>query len=407
MTSLLKKLERRQRQHTRMLARVERTAARLDRRKLKLAALESRMADLERRIAGGGRGTSGVAAPGARRAQLIFNPASGRDAGHNAARLKEIVACLATHGIEASIGLKTSGRAARELARDAVRAGTPLVIVAAGDGTIGDVASELLGKPTVLGIVPIGTMNNVARSLGIPLEIDAACGLIATGTTRHIDAGRVRTNQSDHDECFLECAGLGLSAIGALAGQSYMKGRWRLLPKAVRRFFEARLGHMRIELDGVAVEASTRIVTVSNAPLMGQNMLAAPGALMDDGLLDVSIYDQMGDAALVRHFRTASKHETDDLAIRRARHIVITADEPVMTNSDMDLAPARHVVEIECLPAALTMIVGNGIALSVPVASAPPAPVFAEEPTATASAPANGTTTPATAPEAAPIPARV
>jgi diacylglycerol kinase (ATP) len=382
MTTQLKTLKRQQRKHASMLTKVEKASTRLDRRKAKLHILESAIAELERRLADprSRRSATGEVGQGVRRAVLIFNPASGRDESNNATRLSQIVRSLRAHGIEATIGLKTSGKAARTLASDAVRDKCPLVIVAAGDGTIGDVASQLVGTSTVLGLVPIGTMNNVARSLGIPLDIDDACGLIAMGTTRHIDLGRVHTNLSAHDEYFLECAGVGLSAIGAMAGQEFEKRRWRGLPRALKRFFQAKLGKMRIELDGTVIEASTRIVTVCNAPLMGNNMLAAPEAKMDDGYLDVSVYDGMGDAALVSHFMAASSHTPDGLKIYRARRMRITSQEEVLANVDMNISSERSVVEIEVVPAALTMIVGNGIGLTIPVASAPAAPTYATDP---------------------------
>ena len=397
MPTLLKTLERKQRKHVELLAKVEKAAARLDRRKLKLTALESAIADLEGRVAGPRkrRGAKGEAVQVIRRAQLIFNPASGRDEEDNAMRLSRIVSSLRAHGIEAAIGLKTSGKAARALARDAARNGLPLVIVAAGDGTIGDIASELIGTSTVLGIVPIGTMNNVARSLGVPLEIDDACALIGMGTTRHIDVGRVHTNLAPRDEYFLECAGVGLSAIGALAGQAFEKRHWGALPKALRRFFEARLGTVKIELDGTVIEASTRIVTVSNAPLMGNNMLTAPEAKMDDGYLDVSVYDGMGDAALVKHFLAASSNTPDDLRVYRARRVCITTEAAVLANSDMKIAPERSVVEIEVVPAAISVIVGNGIGLTIPVESAPSAPTFAHDPPGDNGTVADETTAPA------------
>jgi YegS/Rv2252/BmrU family lipid kinase len=382
MATLLKSLKRKQRKHVELLAKVEKASATLDRRKLKLSALESVIADMERRIAEPRtrRSATGEVGQGVRRAQLIFNPASGRDESNNALRLSQIVRSLRAHGIEAAIGLKTSGKAARTLARDAARDGCPLVVVAAGDGTIEDVASQLVGTSTVLGLVPIGTMNNLARSLGVPLDIDAACALIGMGTTRHIDLGRVRTGQSAHDEYFLECAGVGLSAIAALAGQAVEKRRWRLLPRALTRFFQAKPGAMRIEIDGTVIEASTRIVTVCNAPIMGNNMLAAPDAKMDDGFLDVSIYDGMGDAALVAHFLAATSHAPDGLKNYRARRLRITTETPVPSNAGMSIAPELDSIEIEIVPGALSMIVGNGIGLTVPVTSAPSAPAFAPDP---------------------------
>jgi diacylglycerol kinase (ATP) len=387
--SLSKSLQRKQRKHETLLAKVEKSTARLERHKARLQTLEGRIADLERRVAeprkqGSGRGDGGL-----KRAQLIFNPTSGRDEENNAKRLAQIVSSLAAHGIVADIGLKTSGKTARALASKAVRSGRPLVVVAAGDGTIGDVASQLIGSSTVLGIVPIGTMNNLARSLGVPLDIDDACALIAMGTKRHIDVGRVVSDANPEPEYFLECAGVGLSAIAAAAGQAFEKRRWRVIPRALRKFFEAKLGAVRIELDGTIVEASTRIVTVSNAPLMGNNMLAAPDAKMDDGMLDVHIYDGMGDAALVKHFMAASSGLPDELKTYRARRIKITAGEPMLSNSDMSITRPQHVVEIEIMPKALSMIVGNGIGLTLPVESAPSAPTFAIDPPHT-----NGTPTP-------------
>ena len=381
--ALFKSLRRKQRRHETLLGKVEKAAARLERRKAKFQDLEASIADLERRLSEPRKANLGqhAASDGSlKHARLIFNPSSGRDDENNAVRLAHVVSSLRAHGIEAHVSLKTSGHAARELARKAVRNGHPLVVVAAGDGTIAEVAAQLIGSSTVLGIVPIGTMNNLARSLGVPLDIDDACALIGMGTTRNIDVGRVITDGNSQAEYFMECAGVGLSAIAALAGQTFEKRRWRLLPRALRRFFESKPGKIIVEMDDTVVEASTRLVTVSNAPLMGNNMLAAPEAKMDDGLLDVQIYDGMGDAALVEHFMSASSGSPGPVKTYRVRHVRITAEEPVLTNSDMNITRERHVVEIEVVPKALSMIVGNGIGLTVPVTSAPLAPTFAARP---------------------------
>jgi diacylglycerol kinase (ATP) len=372
-----------QRKRGRLLERVEASAARLEQRKARFAALEADIAGLETRLSEPRKRRSGKPAGNAhalKPARLIFNPGSGRDDEDNVARLARVVSSLRTHGVEARVGLKTSGGAARELARRAVEDGDALVVVAGGDGTIADVASQLVGSSTVLGIVPTGTMNNVARSLGIPLGIDDACALIGMGTTRHIDLGRVTSNGDANAEYFMECAGVGLSAIAALAGQTFAKRHWRMVPRALRKFFESKPGQMLIEMDGTRIEASTRMVTVSNAPLMGNKMLAVPGAKMDDGLLDVQIYNGMDDAALVKHFMAASSRAPDTLQTYRVRRVRIIADEPVLSNSDMKMTREQRVIEMEVVPKALSVIVGNGIGLSVPVESAPSAPTFADDP---------------------------
>jgi diacylglycerol kinase family enzyme len=156
-----------------------------------------------------------------------------------------------------------------------------------------------------------------------------------------------------------------------------------VIPRALRKFFEAKPGAMKVEMDGKVVKATTQIITVSNAPLMGTRMLTVPGAKMDDGLLDVQVYDGMGDAALVKHFKAVSSGSPGAVKTYRVRQIRITADEAVLTNSDMNILPEQHVIEMEVVPAALSVIVGNGIALSVPVESAPEAPTFADDPPVT------------------------
>ncbi len=363
-------LERQQRQHARLLARVEKTTAQLERRTAKLHAVEARLAELQQRVANP-RARSPRRRASDRDVQLVFNPMSGRDSSNNAMRLAHVVSALRAHRLEPGIGVRTPETSARDLARRAKADAVGLVIVAGGDGTIEDVAGELVGTGIALGIVPLGTMNNIARSLGVPLDIDEACALIAMGARRHIDVGRVSTLGEPHADHFLECAGLGLSAFAAFAGEGLEKHRWHLLPRIVQKFFESKPGAVQIGVDDVILEAHTRIVTVSNAPLSGNNMLVAPGAKMDDGLLDVVVYDGMGDAALMKHFVAAGNHGAERLPTHRARTIRITTQEPLPINSDTEVMAKRRSLRIDVVPGSLTVIAGNGIGLTVPVEATP------------------------------------
>jgi YegS/Rv2252/BmrU family lipid kinase len=360
-----------QRKHEELLRAVEGATARLEGRKAKLRKLEAFIARLERHLAAPHEQPV-LSEQGLTHAQLIFNPSSGTDDGDSATRLAEIVAALRRHGIGAHIGIKTSGKSARAMARDAVRSGWPLVVVASGDGTIEEVASQLVGSATVLGIVPNGTMNNLARSLGIPLDIENACALIGMGTVRHIDVGRVSSGDSAKGHYFLECGGIGLGALATLAGEALQKKRWRLFSKVLGRAFTATLENIRVEMDDMTLEPSTAIVTVSNAPLMGHNLLVAPEARMDDGLLDVAVYDGMGTGELIKHLKTMSDGKVERVPIYRTRRVSITCEAGLPANADdKALESERRRIEIEVLPGALSVIVGNGFALTVPVESAP------------------------------------
>ncbi len=378
----VRKLKRAQEKHSVLLAKVEKARVKLEKRKRKLHALETKIAHLERATAEPQKKRLGQAAAkddNLRRARLIFNPVSGNEGTDNSKRLVEIVSRLREHGILAGIGLKTSGKAARDLAKEAVDNGEDLVIVAGGDGTVEEVASQLIGSKTTLGVLPTGTMNNLARSLGIPLDIEDACSLIGMGITRQIDTGRVVSNEKPSVEYFLESAGVGLSAIAIPTGHALEKGRWGALPTALKKVFDSKPAPIHVELDDrEPINVYAQIVTVSNAPMMGKNILLAPDAKMDDGYLDVAIYDEMTKTDLIQYFVAASngqRAENSKVKFYRARRVRLSANQELDANSDKDIIPGKRVLEIEVVPQALSMIVGKGTALSLPVeavASVPP-----------------------------------
>lgn len=309
-----------------------------------------------------------------RSALLIYKPKDTGD-GKDDQQLTKIVGALRAHGIRARVGLKTSGKAARALARGAADNGEELVIVAAGDGTIEEVASQLVGSNTALAVIPTGTMNNLARSLGIPLDIDEACALIGMGVTRKIDLGHVIANEKPDVEYFMETAGLGLSAIALPAGQAAKKGEWAGIPKALRNLFGMKPTPLLVEMDDQpAVLAHSQLVTVSNAPLLGMNFRVAPDAKMDDGWLDVGIFDEMSKSDVLGYFvKSANGKPPDDPHIKRfrARHVRIRSGDPEPVVSDKDRIPEQRFIEIEVMPRALSMVVGNGMGLTLPVQAVP------------------------------------
>lgn len=406
--ALLKRLKARQALHARLLSKVEKAKKKLDKRSKKLLALEAEIASLEQQSKRPDAHRLGQAAAGdegLRRVRLIYNPRAGSNG--DGVPLEDIVGCLRTHGIVAEIGIKTSGKTARELAKEAADQGEEMVIVAAGDGTIEEVASQLVGSKTALGLIPTGTMNNLARALGVPLELDDACALLAMGVTRRIDLGRVVADAKPQVQYFLETSGVGLATIALPAGQAAEKGKWSLLPDALRRLFEYQPTPVTVELDGdPPFEVTSQVITISNSPLMGKNILIAPEAKMDDGLLDIGIYEGMTKPDLLGYFLTAldAKRPEDGRAkFYRAHHIRLTAAEPLDAHSDKDIiqtapvlaspappasesSPAaastrpvtstrnQYVVEVEIIPGALSVVAGKGFALTLPVEASPAVP---------------------------------
>ncbi|HEX9076856.1 MAG TPA: hypothetical protein VF932_13815, partial [Anaerolineae bacterium] len=201
---------------------------------------------------------------------------------------------------------------------------------------------------------------------------------LGAGVTRQIDVGRVVSNAKPEVEYFLEAAGVGLSAIVIPTGQALEKGRWGVLPLALRKLFDTKPEPIQVDLDDEqAIHASSQIVTVSNAPMLGKNILIAPDAKMDDGYLDIAIYDEMTKTDLLQYFMAASngQHaENPKIKFHRARRVRISANRELDANSDKDLIPGKQVLEIEVVPQALSVIAGKGIGLSLPVEAVPATP---------------------------------
>jgi diacylglycerol kinase (ATP) len=382
-----------EKKHKRIVRKIDRGRRKVDKREVRLLKVEAELARLERRIVLLRQSTDGdgaAAIPPLRRAFLVFNPTSG-SGGKDSQSPRALIEALRVHGIEAEVGLKTSGKVARQLTRQAVKNKYDLVIVGGGDGTIEDVASQLEGTETALGILPVGTRNNLARELGIPLDLDQACDLLAAGITRKIDVGRVRTNDRKDADYFLESAGLGVSAVVLPAGQALSKGRLWKISSALRKLFELKPGPVELELDtGEKIQANTQLVTVSNAPLIGLNMLVAPEAKMDDGLLDVAVYADMTKTDLTSYFLATTEGRrayNPNVRFWRACRVVIRCDEDLPAVADKDAvkegqepgkerkAKPSQELEIDVMPAAINAVVGNGVALTLPVeavASVPP-----------------------------------
>ncbi len=366
--------------HQRAAKKVEATQAKLEKRIRKLRALEFKIAKLEQSAhesataqpdhAPTNNGSLRITNASLRTARLIFNPESKANS-KDPHSLETIVDLLSVHGIRAKINVRTDGKDVRRFAQEAADNKEELVIVAGGDGTIEEAASQLAGTKTTLGILAFGTMNNVARSLGIPLDLEDACALLGAGSTRQVDIGHVITDEKQDGDHFLETAGLGLTAIAFSAGQAARRGRLAGLPHALLKFFDYKPGPVRIDLDdGETILANSQLVTVSNAPLMGLNFLVAPAAKMDDGLLDIAVYDGMGKTELMDYFlkiKNGNRGENHKVRFYQARKVRIQCQDDSPTDSDSHSLRAEKVLKLEVMPQALSMIVGKGIALNLPI----------------------------------------
>jgi diacylglycerol kinase (ATP) len=187
---------------------------------------------------------------------------------------------------------------AEDLAREGVRAGARRVIVAGGDGTAGDVVTGLLaaglGERAAIGLLPLGTASDFARSLRLPRDPARALARIAHGAVRRVDAGHLLRAGADGRESvryFLNVASAGLSGrVDRLiqAEPSRLGARGAFLLATLRALRDWRDVPCRVELDGKLLhDGAVVLVAAANGSTFGGGMRIAPHAGIDDGRLDV------------------------------------------------------------------------------------------------------------------------
>lgn len=171
------------------------------------------------------------------------------------------------------------------LAAAAAQAGAYAVVAVGGDGSVADVAKGLLGTQTVLGIVPKGSGNGLARALKIPLKTEAAIALLVRAEERSIDVGFAG------EKLFLSNAGVGFDTVVSQAFQmSERRGLTSYAGLVAKHLWRYKPMTYHITLDGENVIGERAfLLTVANGSQLGYNFRIAPQALLDDGLLDIVI----------------------------------------------------------------------------------------------------------------------
>jgi YegS/Rv2252/BmrU family lipid kinase len=170
------------------------------------------------------------------------------------------------------------------LTEAAVNAGSNLLIVGGGDGTFNAVANVLAQRPVTLGLLPLGTGNDFARSLGIARSLESACDAIAWGRRARVDLGRV------NGRFFLNAASVGLTTEITRKLSPRLKkvaGKLAFAVSAVTEAFNVPVFQAELELDAERMSLSTLQIVVGNGRYHGAGHLIAPEATLDDHHLDV------------------------------------------------------------------------------------------------------------------------
>jgi len=172
-----------------------------------------------------------------------------------------------------------------EIARAAAASGVDVVVAVGGDGSLNDIIQGIRDTATVLGVIPMGSGNGMARSAGIPLKLEAAIKVLNKNNVHAIDTGLV-----DNKRLFISNAGVGFDAVVTREfSQSKKRGFWSYVGIINKKIWSYKPKEWTIELDGKIIREKAFMITVANATQLGYNFQIAPVALMNDGFFDVVI----------------------------------------------------------------------------------------------------------------------
>jgi len=263
---------------------------------------------------------------------LIINPTAGSKPGSGPPlsddperlRPEALASALRATGLDVELHVLVDSDDAGALARKAADGGRDIVI-GGGDGTVAPVASALLEHPeATLGILAMGSFNNIARGYGIPHELDAELEVIADGHAAAVDCGQVVGE--DGGTPFFEAVGVGVDALGFLAVEIADRRGWLRGLRALWRGFRLRRTPMRVTIDGRAYRTGSPAVTVSNGPYHGLGFAISPDADSTDGRLDVVVFRGMSRLEVLRHFLTVARRRPrrdPRIVESRARRVTI------------------------------------------------------------------------------------
>jgi YegS/Rv2252/BmrU family lipid kinase len=284
------------------------------------------------------------------RTLVVVSPVSGSGRARRAARA--VLDVLIAQGRDPELVETSSGSHAEDLAAGAEP--QDLVVSVGGDGLHGRVAAGAVPSGCLVAPIPGGRGNDLARALGVPSDPVAATHALAVAAERRIDVGQVG------DTVFLGVASVGFDTVAnTIANETtWLRGPLVYAWGGMRGLLATRRHAFRVTTDGATTQVAGYNVAVGNSGRYGGGMRACPEASLDDGLLDVVTIGAVGRAGLVPILLRAfpGSHVRDPgVQTRRATHVRIEADEPLVVFADGDpvgLLP----VDVTTRPAALRVL---------------------------------------------------
>lgn len=235
-------------------------------------------------------------------AAILINPASGK--GRGGKNAPAAVARLRAKGVQVTELVGRDGQESRRLAKQAVGEGADVLIACGGDGTVHCALQAVAGTDSALGIIPVGTGDDIARALDLPLnDVQAAADVIAAGRTRKVDYG-VATTGDGQQAAFLAVlsAGFDSEVTERANSMKWPTGSSRYLLATMAELAVFKPVEFAITVDGRDFVHEGMMLAVGNGSSYGAGMFVCPAALVDDGVFDLTFLTRTSKLRFLRTF---------------------------------------------------------------------------------------------------------
>ena len=230
-----------------------------------------------------------------------------------------------------------------------------ITVAVGGDGSVNEVSRSLIHSNTALGIIPAGSGNGLARSLNIPLNIKKSLLVINRGNVKLIDTA------SMNGRSFVNCAGIGFDAhiahIFSQCRKRSLKTYFRII---AREFSKYKPQHYFLNIDGIKIEKHAYMISFANSSQFGNNVHIAPGAKIDDGLIDIAIlnpFPSLSVFKIVWQLLTQRAGRSKYIEMYRGKQVFVNNKETILAHLDGEPVEFTGNLEIKVDPLSLKIIV--------------------------------------------------
>ena len=252
---------------------------------------------------------------------------------------------------------------ATTIAKEAKNSGVDIVVAVGGDGTVNEIAKELVNTDTKLGIIPTGSGNGLARELKIPLKINKSIRLLDNCNVSQIDSCTINGNS------FFNTAGTGLDAhVARLYAEGKKRGFKAYFDIVLSEFFKYKPQHYEIEIDSPPTKVGGKkyfkrkamLVSLANGRQYGNNIYLSPEADIKDSLVDVCILKPFPKSRIVEFVYRIFNHTIYSFKyfeMFRAKGVTIKREHPATVHLDGEPVEMGKELVVSVVPKSLKVLV--------------------------------------------------